>query len=110
MTLLDTLAHYLMAYLVRTWSITVKIDERLPRHSYQQLADQLRNQIFTGKITSRLPSLTELTELTGLAVGTVRRAIDVLASEEIVRTVPGRGTFVNYASAAHAGKKRRETD
>jgi Bacterial regulatory proteins, gntR family len=31
---------------------------------------------------------------TGLAVGTVRRAIDVLAQERLVRTVPGRGTFV----------------
>ena len=43
---------------------------------------------------SRLPSLTELTSQTGLAVGTVRRAIDILARERLVRTVPGRGTFV----------------
>jgi DNA-binding GntR family transcriptional regulator len=41
-----------------------------------------------------LASLTELTSQTGLAVGTVRRAIDVLAKEHLVRTVPGRGTFV----------------
>jgi DNA-binding GntR family transcriptional regulator len=41
-----------------------------------------------------LPSLTELTGQTGLAVGTVRRAIDVLAQEHLVRIVPGRGTFV----------------
>jgi hypothetical protein len=31
---------------------------------------------------------------TGLAVGTVRRAIDILAKEGLVQTVPGRGTFV----------------
>jgi len=42
----------------------------------------------------RLPSLTELTGQTGLAVGTVRRAIGLLALEDLVRTVPGRGTFV----------------
>jgi DNA-binding GntR family transcriptional regulator len=37
---------------------------------------------------------TELTSQTGLAVGTVRRAIGVLTLERLVRTVPGRGTFV----------------
>ena len=51
-------------------------------------------RIQAGEIVSRLPSLTELTSQTGLAVGTVRRAIDVLAREQLVRTVPGRGTFV----------------
>ena len=40
------------------------------------------------------PSLTELTSETNLAVGTVRRAIDVLVREHRVRTVPGRGTFI----------------
>jgi GntR family transcriptional regulator len=36
----------------------------------------------------------ELTEETGLAVGTVRRAIRVLVDEGVAYTVPGRGTFV----------------
>jgi DNA-binding GntR family transcriptional regulator len=40
-----------------------------------------------GAITSQLPSITDLTARTGLAVGTVRRAIDILVKE-------GRGTFV----------------
>jgi Bacterial regulatory proteins, gntR family len=31
---------------------------------------------------------------TGLAVGTLRRAIDILVREHLVRTVPGRGTFM----------------
>jgi DNA-binding GntR family transcriptional regulator len=35
-----------------------------------------------------------LTGETHLAVGTVRRAIDVLARERLVQRVPGRGTFV----------------
>jgi hypothetical protein len=43
---------------------------------------------------SQLPSITDLTEATGLAVGTVRRAIDILVQEGLVQTVPGRGTFV----------------
>jgi DNA-binding GntR family transcriptional regulator len=61
---------------------------------YLQLAARLREQIQTAEIVSRLPSLTELAGQTGLTVGTVRRAIDVLAREHLVQTVPGRGTFV----------------
>ncbi|HEV2934853.1 MAG TPA: GntR family transcriptional regulator [Streptosporangiaceae bacterium] len=41
-----------------------------------------------------MPSIMELTEQTGLAVGTIRRAIRILVDEGAVYTVPGRGTFV----------------
>jgi DNA-binding GntR family transcriptional regulator len=34
-----------------------------------------------------------------LAVGTVRRGIDVLVKEGLVQTVPGRGTFVKRQRA-----------
>ena len=70
------------------------IDEASAEHPYLQLAGRLRERIQAGETGSRLPSLTELTSQTGLAVGTVRRAIDVLAREHLVQTVPGRGTFV----------------
>ncbi len=72
----------------------MKIDNSSPEHAYQQLAAQLRQRIISGQIASKLPSLTDLTAETHLAVGTVRRAIDVLARERLVQTVPGRGTFV----------------
>jgi DNA-binding GntR family transcriptional regulator len=72
----------------------MKIDPQLPEHPYQQLTRQLREQIETGKIASQLPSITVLTEQTGLAVGTVRRAINILVKEGLAQTVPGRGTFV----------------
>jgi GntR family transcriptional regulator len=58
-----------------------------------QLAAQLRDQIASGEIASRLPSITTLTSEAGLAVGTVRRAIKVLVDERLVQTVPGRGTY-----------------
>jgi GntR family transcriptional regulator len=74
--------------------MAVKIDPQSPEHPYQQLARQLREQIESGEITSQLPSITDLTTQTGLAVGTVRRAIDILVDEGLVQTVPGRGTFV----------------
>jgi DNA-binding GntR family transcriptional regulator len=73
---------------------TVDIDSRAPEHPYQQLAGQLREQIESGRITSQLPSITDLTAQTGLAVGTVRRAINILVKEGLAQTVPGRGTLV----------------
>jgi GntR family transcriptional regulator len=73
----------------------VKIDPQSPVHPYQQLASQLRERIESGEITSQLPSITDLTSQTGLAVGTVRRAIDILVQEGLVQTVPGRGTSVS---------------
>jgi DNA-binding GntR family transcriptional regulator len=41
-----------------------------------------------------VPSITFLVQETGLAVGTIRKAIKVLADEGLVVTVPGRGSFV----------------
>jgi GntR family transcriptional regulator len=72
----------------------VKIDETSPEHPYLQLAGLLRAQIASGEIANQLPSITKLTEETHLAVGTVRRAINILVKEGLVETVPGRGTFV----------------
>ena len=72
----------------------MRIDPGSPEHPYCQVAIQLREQIQCGKITRQLPSITELTAETGLAVGTVRRGIDILVKEGLVQTVPGRGTFV----------------
>jgi DNA-binding GntR family transcriptional regulator len=72
----------------------VKIDPLSPEHPCQQLARQLREQVESGKIASQLPSITNLTEQTGLAVGTVSRAVNILVKEGQAQTVPGRGTFV----------------
>jgi GntR family transcriptional regulator len=72
----------------------VKIDQTSPEHPYLQLAGLLRSRIQAGEITNQLPSITQLTEETELAVGTVRRAVGILVKEGLVETVPGRGTFV----------------
>ncbi len=71
------------------------IDPHAPEPSYRQLADLLREQIESGKIGPRepLPSITYLQGETGLAVGTIRKAIAVLIDEGLAYTVPGRGTF-----------------
>ena len=84
----------------------MKIDESSPEHSYLQLARLLRERIVSGDIVSQLPSITELTEQTGLAVGTVRRAIRVLIDDGLVHTVPGRGTYVVGPVRAPTGSGR----
>jgi len=63
---------------------------------YQQLARLLRDQISSGKIPPRtpLPSAKTLAQEHGIAVGTVMRAFDVLRTEGLVRTIPGRGVWV----------------
>lgn len=71
------------------------IDTHAPEPSYQQLAAILREAIQSGEIGPReaLPSITHLVQATGLAVGTVRKAIAVLVDERLAYVVPGRGTF-----------------
>jgi DNA-binding GntR family transcriptional regulator len=76
------------------YDLAVEIDQASLQHPYLQLATRLRERIQSGQIVAQLPSLTQLTGQTGLAVGAVRRAIDVLVREGLVQTVPGRGTFV----------------
>ena len=71
------------------------IDEHAPEPSYRQLATQLRERICAGRIGPReaLPSITTMVQETGLAVNTVRHAVQVLIDEGYAYTVPGRGTF-----------------
>lgn len=81
-----------MATLAR---MAIKIDLRSREPSYLQLAAILRERIDSGEISPEeaLPSITFLVQETGLAVGTVRKAIKVLSDEGLVVTVPGRGSF-----------------
>jgi GntR family transcriptional regulator len=74
--------------------VKIIIDPGRLEHTYLQLARQLRAGIMSGEIGPRMPSLTELTEQTGLAQGTVRRAFGVLADEGLIASERGRGTFV----------------
>lgn len=71
------------------------VDPHGTEPSYRQLAGQLRERITSGQIPPRgpLPSITELAEETGLARGTVRKALSVLADEGLIYAIPGRGTF-----------------
>ena len=69
-------------------------DERLPR--YQRLRDEILEKIARGEWLpdQAIPTEAALTRQYGLAVGTVRKAIDALAAEGLLERVQGKGTFV----------------
>ncbi len=73
------------------------INPHAPEPSYRQLASQLHAMIESGAIGPRepLPSITYMVQETGLAVGTVRKAVAVLVDAGLAYTVPGRGTFAS---------------
>lgn len=63
---------------------------------YAQLAQELRQRIVGGEWAAgaAIPAETELAERFGVALGTVRQAVAMLAAEGIVQRVHGKGTFV----------------
>lgn len=67
----------------------------MPR--YRQLADHLRRQIQNGELTGRIPGEKHLMQETGLAQGTVRKALAILRSEGLITTTPGLGSYVTGA-------------
>lgn len=75
----------------------VEIIHNGPVPPYRQIAAQLRERIAAGEFTpdvTPLPSLKQIVQETGVAVTTAIRALDVLRDENLIYTVPGRGSFV----------------
>jgi len=69
------------------------------RPAYQQVADQLRELILSGSLSSgdRLPPEADLAANFGVSRSTVREALRVLASRDLIQTTRGTtgGTFVS---------------
>ncbi|BDD92859.1 MAG: GntR family transcriptional regulator [Pandoraea sp.] len=76
----------------------MQADDRLPR--YQRLRDELTAQIAQRRWRpgEAIPTEQELSRTYGVAIGTVRKAIDVLVTEGMLERFQGRGTFVRRAS------------
>ena len=73
------------------------LDQRLPR--YQRLRDDIavrinRRELRPGDL---IPSEAELAAQHGVAIGTVRKAIDQLVADGVLERQQGRGTFVRRA-------------
>lgn len=74
-----------------------QIDRDSFEPAYLQLINILRRQISQGHYRSgdRLPSESQLCKTYQVSPMTVRRAINALLEQGVVRTVQGRGTFVS---------------
>ncbi len=75
-----------------------------PRPAYIQVADDLRDQVRSGKLNpgDRLPTGRELSEHYGIASMPVRQALKLLSNEGVVITRQGRGAFVRADGDANA--------
>lgn len=78
----------------------MSIEVRLP--AYQLLADELRTQITTGRLRpgDRLPTEPQLCASSGVSRSTVREALRLLASQNLIVTTRGvaGGSFVVHPS------------
>lgn len=72
----------------------MSLDHDAEEPLYLQLAALLREQINSGELARRVPSVKTLTEQYGIAQGTAERALAVLREEGLIRSRQGRGHFV----------------
>jgi len=73
-------------------------DVRLPL--YQRLRDEMVEKITDGewRPDQAIPTEAELTKTYGVAIGTIRKAVDVLVAEGLLERSQGRGTFIRRPS------------
>ena len=70
------------------------IDHESSTPLYVQLADLIREQIRSGKLTGRVPSVKSLTQEHGVSHITAEKALAELKAEGLIHSVIGKGTFV----------------
>ncbi len=72
------------------------VDHEGDEYIYVQLASILRDRIRSGDLPPgrALPSARLLSQQYEVAIGTVKKAIEILRAEGLVRTVIGRGIYV----------------
>ncbi|MGJ8669326.1 MAG: GntR family transcriptional regulator [Oceanococcus sp.] len=77
------------------------LQDEAPTPLYFQLFTLLKNRILNGSIpySEQMPTEEDLAKGFGVSRITAKRALDDLASEELVERRRGKGTFVTYAAA-----------
>lgn len=78
--------------------------------AYRMLADALRARIASGEFPpgSMLPGESALCDEYNMARNTVRRALDQVADDGLILTIPGRGRQVRAEEAAAVGPRYRD--
>ena len=77
---------------------------------YEQLVDQIKNQIIKGKLqeTELLPSVRTLSATLKISSMKVKKAYDKLEEDGFVVTIHGKGTYVAATDRALAVEARRK--
>jgi len=77
------------------------VDPSRPVYAWQQVVDWVVRRIEAGELRpgARLEGERELAEQAGVAVGTVRRAVEELRQQGLVVTLPGKGTYITERPA-----------
>lgn len=72
------------------------VDPSRPVYVWRQVADHIAARIASGELQpgARLEGERELAESLGVAVGTVRRAVEDLRERGLVVTLPAKGTYI----------------
>lgn len=72
------------------------VDPSRPVYVWQQVADHIAARIASGELQpgARLEGERELAESLGVAIGTVRRAVEDLRERGLVTTLPAKGTYI----------------
>lgn len=76
--------------------MTILIDNRSGKPIYEQIVDQLRDQILSGELQAdeALPSIRSLAKDLRISVITTKRAYEELEQAGFLYTVAGKGCFV----------------
>jgi len=73
-----------------------RINHRIPRLLWMQVADDLRAEMQSGGLRpgDKLPGEAEMADVYGVSRDTIRRATSELSEEGLLVILHGRGTFV----------------
>lgn len=77
------------------------VDPSRPVYVWRQVADHIAARIRSGELQpgARLEGERELAEAYGVAVGTVRRAVEDLRERGLAVTLPAKGTYIAEQAA-----------
>ena len=86
------------------------IDKNSETPAYRQIVEGITSLVREGKLRpgDRLPAERELAEMYGLARGTVKKAYENLAQNNVVEVIHGRGTFVSFRQSVLAEGRKEQ--
>ena len=85
----------------------IQLNYRDPIPIYQQIKDGIRRLIATGVIQEgeKLPSVRALASQLAINPNTIQRAYNELEAEEIILSIPGKGSFAAEKTDRNALRK-----